>query len=115
MGYFDEFRRTIPKFSFTSGAYDASGRSSQGSETASTIFASCQPLKPEEVQLLPEGRRDDGGTFRIYTDDVLQTITSENPDQIEIFGNRYEVFEQERWGNNIINHNKYLTLRVTTK
>ncbi len=115
MGAFDVFSRSIPKFSFSGGAYDAAGKYVGGAEAQTSILASCQPTKPEDVELLPEGRRDDGGTYRIYTNDTLETITSENPDQIELFGERYEVFENERWGNNLINHNKYLALKVTTK
>ena len=120
MGAFDRFRRDIPAFSFSATTVNSDGTTTVGSENSFTIKASCQPSRAEDVQLLPENRRNNGGTFRIYTNDTLRTINettdpNSNPDQIELFGERYEIFQSETWGNNLINHNKYLAVKVVTK
>jgi len=114
------FRRDISAFSLGATTVNVDGTTTPGAETPFTIKASCQPANPKDVELLPENRRNDGGTFTLYTDDVLITINesttpSSNPDQVTIQGERYEVFQSESWTNNIISHNKYLAVRVVTK
>lgn len=114
------FRRDISAFSISITVVNVDGTTTAGGETPFTIKASCQPADPRDVELLPENRRNDGGTFTLYTDDTLITIDestapSSGPDQVVIQGERYEVFQSESWTNNIINHNKYLAVRVVTK
>ncbi|MEE9374563.1 MAG: hypothetical protein V3V00_16020 [Saprospiraceae bacterium] len=107
------FRRDISAFSIVASTIDASGKNLPGSKNPFTIKASCQPSKPEDVALLPEGRRNNGGTYTIYTNDNLNTITgSQNPDQISLFGEIYETFQSEVWANDLINHNKYLAIKI---
>lgn len=116
MSAFDVFRRDIPAFRYSTGSYNSAGDYVEGAETSFTIKGSCQNTRPEDVEYLPENRRNNGATYRIYTDDVLNTIEgSDNPDQVELFGERFELSQSEQWVNNIINHNKYLAVRVTNK
>ena len=110
------FRRDIDVFRLADGTVDNAGNYTPGAETPTTIKASCQPAKPEDVQLIPPNRRNDGGHFTLYSKQTLNVIDGkQNPDQIEINGDRYEVFESETWGNDIVSHKKYLTVKVVSK
>ena len=121
MSVFDVFRSDKPAFRYTPSTVSASGDTVDGSESGFTIKASCQNSRPEDVEYLPENRRNDGATYRLYTDDVVNTIeNSSNPDQVELFGLRFELSQSEKWrnftgGNSFINHNKYLAVRVVNK
>ena len=116
MNAFNVFRKDIPAFRYATGSYDDSGQYIEGAESSFTVKASCQNTRPEDVEYLPENRRNNGATYRLYTNDVLNTIeSSENPDQVELFGQRFELSQSEQWVNNIINHNKYLAVRVVDK
>lgn len=116
MSVFNVFRRDIPAFRYTDSTISASGDGITGTESSFTIKASCQNTRPEDVEYLPENRRNNGATYRLYTDDVLNTIEGDsNPDQVELFGQRFELSQSEQWVNNIINHNKYLAVRVVSK
>ena len=121
MSVFNVFRRDIPAFRYTASTISASGDTIDGAESSFTIKASCQNTRPEDVEYLPENRRNDGATYRIYTDDVVNTIeNNSNPDQVELFGQRFELSQSEKWlnftgGNSVVNHNKYLTVRVVNK
>ena len=61
---------------------------------------------------LPEGRRN-RKTYSLYSSTKINLIsTGTNPDQITIFGERYEVVRVEPWQNRadifgIINHFKF--------
>tara|TARA_R100001480_G_scaffold7635_5_gene15600 strand:- start:892 stop:1242 length:351 start_codon:yes stop_codon:yes gene_type:complete len=116
MNAFNVFRRDIPAFRYTVGSGDDTGVYVEGTESSFTIKASCQNTRPEDVEYLNENRRNNGSTYRIYTNDVLRTIeSSENPDQVELFGKRYQLSQSEQWVNNVISHNKYLAVRVVSK
>lgn len=62
------------------GVYDENGNYSQPEAEESTIQAHIQPLNGIEKQELPEGRRN-LDTIKIYTDDKLRGINSENKTQ----------------------------------
>jgi hypothetical protein len=76
------------------------------------ITASVQPTTGEEMLSLPEGRRNKK-TFSLFTSTKINLIVGgANPDQIDIFGERYEVVRVEPWQNNppvfgIVNHFKF--------
>lgn len=104
------FRRTLN--AYHQGAITTTdGYRSQGEEVAFTITASVQPLRPSDLEALPEGRRENSA-FRLYTNDALLTVESLNPDQVEIYGERYEVIGHAPWQNNVINHHKYIAMIV---
>lgn len=82
--------------------------------------ASMQPLKGQEVALVPEGRRD-SEQYKMYTSTQILGITTQNPDQITVLkapftGLVFEVVEIYPWQNNmnfnITNHFKYIMLRL---
>ncbi len=84
------------------------------SRTSFNIRASVQPLTPEEMQLLPEGRRQTEG-YRLYTDTRLIAANSKtgvNADLVEYEGADYEVFAVDRWKNGILPHYKVLVAKV---
>ena len=82
--------------------------------------ASVQPLKGEEVMLVPEGRRD-RESYTMFTSTQILGITTQNPDQITVLKGPYtgivfECIEVQPWQNNsnftITNHYKYICLRL---
>lgn len=87
------------------------GYRQQTAETSFSIFASIQPVSPSDLESLPEGRRE-SKAFRLYSDDTLNAVGSKNPDQVVLFGERYEVYGVAPWQNNVINHNKYIVAKV---
>ena len=85
-----------------------------GDTSTFTIRASVQPLRPDEIELLPDGRRM-SEAFRIYTATPLRLAvegSNENADKVEIYGNMYEVFSQETWQNKLIDHYKIIVLKI---
>ena len=80
---FEIFRTPVTLRRFQSGGY-TNGRWTDGSFIDSAITSSIQPLKGEEMQELPEGRRDSEG-YKLYTSTLINTITSLNPDLILFF------------------------------
>lgn len=91
------------------------GRWVEGIETLIPITASIQPTTGEEMLSLPEGRRN-RKTYSLFTSTPIEVINglnnSSNPDQIDIFGERYEVVRVEVWQNNppvfgVVNHYKF--------
>ncbi len=83
-----------------------------GAPTDFTIRASIQPIRPNEVETLPEGRRN-SKAFRLYTNADLRDMQSDaNPDQVELFGEWYEVTAKAPWQNNVISHYKYFVTKL---
>jgi hypothetical protein len=86
----------------------------EGTRTSSNIRASVQPLRPEEMSLLPEGRRN-SEAFRLYTATRLQAAkesTGVNADYVVIDGADYEVMSCVRWQNKVIPHYKAICAKV---
>lgn len=84
------------------------GRYTEGSDSAINFTASVQPLRPNELAALPEGKRENA-QFKLFTDFVLKTIDAINKtsaDRVEIDSEFYEVISVEKWGNNIIPYYK---------
>lgn len=111
----------IPRQTLTvtreSGGTFTNGKWVPGTPSTFTIDASIQPLNMRELELLPEGRRASGESYKLYTDyvDDLLTVTDETPDVVSIYSEDFEVFGKEVWGNGLINHKKYIVTRKTTK
>lgn len=82
-----------------------------GTPTTTNILASIQPLKPEDIQQLPEGRRN-SKLFWIFTDTKLNDVTTKNPDKVVINGEDYEVDKIEAWQNGVISHYKVLVIKI---
>ena len=110
-------RQSLDGIRFTGGDR-TNGKWVNGSTTPLEIKASVQPLSAKEMQALPEGRRATGQAYRLYTNDILRTVldsSNEQPDQVTIYSAQYEIFSSQVWANNIINHNKYIATRLTSK
>ena len=82
-------------------------------KTPFTFYASVQPLREREMEMLPEGRRN-SISYRLYTDKLMNTVevTGQNPDYVVIEGETFEVFSRANWKNNIIPHYKYIVIRI---
>ena len=85
-----------------------------------TATASVQPIKGEEVMLVPEGRRD-RETYTMFTSTQILGVTTQNPDQVTVLKGPYtgivfECIEIQPWQNNInfalVNHYKYIAWRL---
>ena len=89
------------------------GKWVEGSEAAFTVSASAQPLRGEEMQSLPEGRRT-MQAIKIYSDTELNTEDEENgisPDVFEFRGDRYEIVTSEPHQSGVIDHFKHLATK----
>jgi hypothetical protein len=110
-------RQNLVGARFTGGGR-VDGKWVSGSTTPLEIKASIQPLTAKEMQSLPEGRRASGQAYRLYSDDVLQTVQNnpdEQPDQVTLYSEQYELYSSKVWNNDIINHYKYIATRLTSK
>lgn len=110
MGPFEIFRVPVALYRKAAGTY-VNGIWVEGVETTINITASIQPTTGEEMLSLPEGRRQ-RKTYSLFTSSRVYTVQDQtNPDQLVIFGERYEVIKVEVWQNNppvfgIVNHYK---------
>jgi hypothetical protein len=106
---FNVFRRPLTvrrQVAFVGLAYDVAGEALEPDEVTLSIRGSVQPATGEQLQSLPENRRD-VESYMIYTDTALET-----QDIIEINAVDFEVQGRDSWQNNIINHNAYLVQKV---
>lgn len=67
-----------------------------GVSTTFTILGDLQPTQANEMKSLPEGRRIDD-TQTIYTETLLKSVDTLNPDIVLIDGKRYEVLKVYDW------------------
>lgn len=115
---FEIFRMPLNLYRKTSGSY-INGLWVEGGEVLILITASVQPTTGAEMLSLPEGRRN-RKTYSLFTSTNIQLIHGQvtspdqdsNPDQIEIYGERYEIIQVQVWQNNppvfgIVNHYKF--------
>ena len=91
------FLAVIDYFDITGGASQPSVTVTQ-SPILSTITASIQPLSGEEMLELPEARREKE-VYKMFTSTQVNTVTSENPDQVQFFGKVFEIYEVKPWQN----------------
>ena len=109
-------KKTLSLKRFAAGDYSATtGDWVEGAEdTSENIEASVQPLRGKEMELLPEGRRE-SQAYKLYTGTQLFTVKTSptnNPDQIQIDSNWFEVLIVEPWQNTIINHYKVIVVEL---
>lgn len=112
---FEIFRKPINLYRKNPGAY-VNGVWQQSGETLIPITCSVQPTTGEDMLSIPEGRRN-RKSYALFTSTKVNVIhglnNSTNPDQLEIYGERYEVVKVEIWQNNpavfaIVNHYKII-------
>lgn len=115
---FEFFRSPITLRRPSAGTY-VNGVWVEGAFTDTTITASIQPLKGEDMEELPEARRESEG-YKMYTSTQVRTVqeagSDQNADRVVFNGKEYEVHQVNPWQNNsnfnIVNHYKYLILRI---
>lgn len=112
---FEIFRIPLVAYRKLPGSY-VNGRWVEGGETSFTITASVQPSNGDEMQMVPEGRRN-RKVYTLYTSYLINTVTDTNPDQLVIYGDRYEVIRVENWHNNPsvffpVNHYKFIAMAL---
>lgn len=90
------------------------GKAQVGATSNVSITTSVQPLKADEMELLPEGRRD-SEAFRLYTSTELfpaDETTGKNADVVVYNGKDYEVLSCARWQNRVVPHFKAVMVKV---
>ena len=77
---FEVFRKTYTVTRVAAGDY-VDGKWVEGATSTFTIQASLQPAKPKEMEMLPEGRRNQE-TYKLYSDTQLRTVEEDetNPE-----------------------------------
>ena len=110
---FGVFRRPLTVTRKSGGEY-VDGIWQPGSESQITIQASVQPTSPDDMELLPSGRRD-RQAFTLYADTPLRIsgeVEGSNADTVNIDGAKYEASARRPWQNNIINHHVTVVTKV---
>lgn len=105
-------RKTYTITRFGAGQY-VGGFWVEGTMEQFDIQASAQPLRPEEVESLPEGRRTEQA-FKIYTDTELKVAdsgNSQNSDLITIQGEDYEIISVSPYKSGVIDHYKAIAVK----
>jgi hypothetical protein len=107
------FRKALTGTRYSAGS-NVDGHWVEGGATALNFTASVQPIRPEEMSLVPENRRDTA-RFALFTDTRLLTADDEgatNADRVTIDGIQYEVFACDIWQNDVIPHYRVLVATV---
>lgn len=86
------------------GGYGENGLWVEPEATRETVQTSLQPVGPEDMALLPEGRREQGA-YALYTREPINTAREGvNADRVLINGRAYECLLAESWQNGLIPH-----------
>lgn len=94
-----------------SGAYVAGVWTGEAAGTPRTIHGSWQPATPREVQTVPEGRRD-RTVMKLYTSELLNMETSQNPDRLSVGGRTFELYQRFDLQSGVLSHYKYLAIEI---
>lgn len=80
--------------------------------TPTVIQASIQPTTPTDIKTLPEGKRE-SRSFKLYSDTSLTSLSeSQTPDRALLGGVEFEIVTKESWQNGVINHYKYIVVKI---
>lgn len=102
---FSVFNREVTGYRPTVGSY-VDGEWVKGAPVVLSIQTSVQPSPSQDLQLLPEGRRETGA-YTLYTHTEVR-----NGDIFTLYGDEHEVLKVETWQNNIISHYKAIAVRM---
>lgn len=80
-------------------------------EIESTITASVQPAIGKEVEAMPETIRA-SVAYKMYTDTPLNSHDMPQPHQVQVGSEWYLLHAVGDYDSNVINHNKYMLLRM---
>jgi hypothetical protein len=105
------FRQELTGYTKNPGSY-VKGRWEEGEEILFNFFSSVQPLKGDQLESLPQGRRS-SKSYNLYTDKLMNCVLSDkNPDIVILFNERYEVYKREQWQNNIVSYYNYIVIKL---
>ena len=84
-----------------------------GNTETFTIKASVHALSSQEMELYPEGYRDQMA-YNLYTNSELKTSIqgSKTPDVVRIDNYNYQVMRVENWRNTALSHYKVTVFRI---
>jgi hypothetical protein len=107
---FSIFRRPLTITRHQPGQY-VKGIWQEGATETFEAYYSVQPTSPDDMQSLPEGRRE-RRAYTLIGDTPLRSVqTTTNPDLVEIDGEMYEVSAVQEWRNSIIPHTRVIVTR----
>ena len=109
---FSIFRQPLIVTRKTGGDF-VNGIWTPGTTTDVDISASVQPASPDDMQRLPEGRRQEKAYVLRSDQELIETNDNaeQSADLVTIGGEDYEVVRCSRWQNGIINHFESLVVR----
>jgi len=108
------FRKLIPVTRTAPGNYNIDGIWVEGASESLSIKMSVQPLRLDEMDALPEGRRS-SRAVKIYAESELYAVeqtTRQNADIITWLGKSWEVVGCEAYQMGVIPHFKALAVEV---
>jgi hypothetical protein len=108
------FRKPFSVLRTPPGHYDDAGNWVEGSAETLTISMSIQPLRIEEMDALPEGRRN-SRAVKIYSGVELlpaEQTTGQNADLVTWQGKPWEVIGCDSYQMGVISHYKSLAVEV---
>lgn len=91
------------------------GRFTEPKESQFVVNASVQPLRPTEMQALPEGRRG-CRTVKVYSDEMLwmaDQMTGQQADKFMWLGVWFEVVASDWYQSGVISHYRAYATEVT--
>lgn len=109
------FRRPLTITRLGKATLMENGRFSDPTETTLVINASVQPMKANEMQALPEGRRG-CRAMKVYSDvqlNMANQMTGQQADRFMWFGTWFEVVASDFYQNNVINHYRAYATEMT--
>ena len=96
----------------TEGGEYVDGIWQPGTESEFTARYSVQPTSPDDMEMLPEGRRD-RQAYTLFGDKPLRKATDEgNADRVLIYGEWYEVSAHQPWRNGLIPHERIVATKL---
>jgi hypothetical protein len=111
------FRKPYTVIRSAPGSY-VDGYWVEGAETNIVITASVQPLKVNEIEALPEGKRS-SSAVKIYTDTKLlpakqatETATATSADMLQYSSSAWEIVACASYQSGVISHYKAYAVEV---
>ena len=96
----------------TTGGEYVDGLWQPGTETEFTARYSVQPTGKDDMEMLPEGRRE-RQAFTLFGDTPLRRADDEgNADRVLIYGEWYEVNAHQPWRNGLVPHERMVVTRL---
>ena len=110
---FPQFSSTFTLKRKSSATTYVNGKAVTGATTTSSITANVQPLRGQDMLLLPEARRTSQAVV-IYTATQLRVANSVagfDADILTYAGSDYEILSCEPWQSNVISHYKAIGVK----